>query len=90
MSESDCESEKDNVSLSSEPLSMSQGTDQNHAGEESTGSLTIAKAETRAVNRSKVMVLLVIAIAAAACGTATYFFTSAEEKDNFHRQVRKD
>jgi hypothetical protein len=33
---------------------------------------------------------LVIAIAATACGAATYFFTSAEEEDSFHSEVRKD
>jgi glycerol uptake facilitator-like aquaporin len=97
MSDSDdCENENEehkneNGSLSSESASLSSGTETNHTGGVSNdSSLSIARAETRAVNRSKVMVLLVIAIAAAACGTATYFFTSAEEEDNFHSEVSKE
>jgi hypothetical protein len=85
------EHEKDYQSLSSESASLSAGTDTNHTGEVSNdSSISIARAETKAVNRSKIVVLVVIAIAAAACGTATYFFTRSEEEDDFHSQVRRD
>jgi hypothetical protein len=78
-------------SYSSESASLSGGTETNHTGEVSNdSSLSIARAETKAVNRSKIVVLVVIAIAAAACGAATYFFTKSEEEDDFHSQVRWD
>jgi hypothetical protein len=82
--------EGDNRSLSSESASLSAGTDTNHTGEVSNdSSISIARAETKAVNRSKIVVLAVIAIAATACGAATYFFTKSEEEDDFHSQVRR-
>jgi hypothetical protein len=85
------EHEKDNQSLSSESASLSAGTDTNHTGEVSNdSSISIARAETKAVNRSKIIVLAVIAIAATACGAATYFFTKSEEEDDFHSQVRRE
>jgi hypothetical protein len=87
------EHEKDNRSLSSESASLSSGTgtDTNHTGEVSNASsISITRAETKAVNRSKIIVLAVIAIAATACGAATYFFTKSEEEDDFHSQVRRD
>jgi hypothetical protein len=81
----------DHQSLSSESASLSAGTDTNHTGEVSNdSSLSIARAETKAVNRTKIIVLVVIAIAAAACGAATYLFTKSEEEDDFHSQVRRD
>jgi hypothetical protein len=85
--------EGDNRSLSSESASLSSGTgtDTNHTGEVSNASsISITRAETKAVNRSKIIVLAVIAIAATACGAATYFFTKSEEEDDFHSQVRRD
>jgi hypothetical protein len=87
------EHEKDNRSLSSESASLSSGTgtDTNHTGEVSNASsISITRAETKAVNRSKIIVLAVIAVAATACGAATYFFTKSEEEDDFHSQVRRD
>jgi hypothetical protein len=81
----------DHQSLSSESASLSAGTDTNHTGEVSNdSSLSIARAETKAVNRTKIIVLVVIAIAATACGAATYLFTKSEEEDDFHSQVRRD
>jgi hypothetical protein len=83
--------ERDHQSLSSESASLSSGTETNHTGGVSNdSSISLARAETKAVNRSKIIVLLVIAIAATACGTATYFFTKSEEEDDFHSQVRRD
>jgi hypothetical protein len=87
------EHEKENRSLSSESASLSSGTgtETNHTGVVSNdSSISIARAETKAVNRSKIVVLVVIAIAATACGAATYFFTKSEEEDDFHSQVRRD
>jgi hypothetical protein len=82
--------ERDHQSSSSESASVSAGTETNNTGEVSNdSSLSIARAETRAVNRSKIVVLVVIAIAATACGAATYFFTKSEEEDDFHSQVRR-
>jgi hypothetical protein len=85
--------ERDHQSLSSDSASLSSGTgtETNNTGEVSNdSSISIARAETKAVNRSKIVVLVVIAIAATACGAATYFFTKSEEEDDFHSQVRRD
>jgi hypothetical protein len=83
--------DRDHQSQSSESASLSGGTDTNHTGEVSNdSSISIARAETKAVNRTKIVVLAVIAIAATACGAATYFFTKSEEEDDFHIQVRRD
>jgi hypothetical protein len=86
------EFENDNQeSLSAESASLSAGTETNHTGGVSkASSLNIARAETKAVNRSKVVVLVVIAIAATAFGRATYLFTKDEEEDDFRSQVSKD
>ena len=60
-----------------------------HASDQSTtSSLSLAKAESRMVSRSKMIVLLVIALAAAACGISTYWFTKAGEEEKFRLQVR--
>jgi hypothetical protein len=48
----------------------------------------IAQDETSAVNRSKIVVYLVLLVTAAAVGTATYFFVSKEEHDDFETEVR--
>jgi hypothetical protein len=48
----------------------------------------IAQDETSAVNRSKILVYLVLLITATAVGTATYFFLSKEEHDDFESEVR--
>lgn len=87
----DTMSDNDENEQSSESASLSSGTESNHTGGVSNASsISLARAETNAVNRSKIVVLAVIAIAAAACGAATYFFTKSEEEDDFHSQVRRD
>jgi hypothetical protein len=87
----DTMSDNDENEQSSESASLSSGTESNHTGGVSNASsISLARAETNAVNRSKIVVLAVIAIAAAACGAATYFFTKSEEEDDFHTQVRRD
>jgi hypothetical protein len=40
------------------------------------------------VNRSKLVVYLALLIAAAAMGTATYFYMAIEEQDDFESEVR--
>lgn len=45
------------------------------------------KQETKAVNRSKVLVYVALALAAAAVGALTYYFTSREEAQDFQDSV---
>jgi p-aminobenzoyl-glutamate transporter AbgT len=75
----------------SEPKSFSTTTDTNNpARDQSTSSdETLAKQETKAVIRSKWVVLAVIFVAAVACATATYFFVKKEENQRFESQVSK-
>jgi hypothetical protein len=47
----------------------------------------LAHQETKAVNRSKSLVYLVLLVAAAAAATATYFFLAIEEQDDFESEV---
>jgi hypothetical protein len=85
--------ENEPSSSSSNFASLSSTTQTNNTGNDTQGSndssLSLAREETNAVNRSKVLVLAVIAIAATACGTATYLFTTSGEKDDFSSAVRQ-
>jgi hypothetical protein len=47
----------------------------------------LAHQETKAVNRSKSLVYLVLLVAAAAAATATYFFLAIEEQNDFETEV---
>jgi hypothetical protein len=47
----------------------------------------LAQKETTAVNRSKLLVYLVLALAATGVGYATYYFLSEGEQDDFEVQV---
>jgi uncharacterized protein HemX len=47
----------------------------------------MAQHETNAVNRSKILVYLVLLVAAAAAATATYFLLSIEEQNDFESEV---
>jgi hypothetical protein len=47
----------------------------------------LAHKETQAVNRSKLLVYLVLFLAASAAGTATYFFLTEGENSDFEVQV---
>jgi hypothetical protein len=67
-------------------LTETSGKDSSTSGTSSESS--IAHDETSAVNRSKVLVYLVLLITAAAVGTATYFFVAKEEQDDFESEVR--
>jgi uncharacterized membrane protein YvbJ len=46
--------------------------------------------ETKAVNRSKIVVYTAILVAATAVGIATYFLMHLAEVDSFHNAVSKD
>lgn len=71
------------VDSSSASESQTSGRDQqSRISEES-----IARSETRRVTRSKYLVAFVIFVAAAAVGTATFFFTQTEENDDFESEV---
>ena len=59
-------------------------------GESSSESSTLARAETTAVNRSKMLVLLVLSVAAVGVGVATYIFATTTEQNDFKQQVRGD
>jgi hypothetical protein len=54
----------------------------------SNSSTSLARSETRRVTRSKMVVLLVISLAASAFGILTYFFVQGEETNNFEAAVR--
>jgi uncharacterized protein HemX len=52
-----------------------------------TTEISIARAETKFVKRSKWVVYLVLLLAAGAMGTATYIFTSNQEENQFEHDV---
>jgi hypothetical protein len=54
---------------------------------DSSSATPIGQHETKAVNRSKILVYLVLLVAAAAAGTATFFLMSIEEQDDFESEV---
>jgi hypothetical protein len=56
--------------------------------ETSSGSFSLAKAQSRAVCASKVLVLAVIFIAAIVCGITTYKEVRSRETDDFTEEVR--
>ena len=74
-------------SSSSSILTSTENTG-HQTDQSSTSSFSLARAESRMVQRSKMLVFLAIAFAAAGCGIATYFFTKASEEEIFRRQVR--
>jgi hypothetical protein len=78
-------------SMSSDEGAMSDehSTIESNAKEASTSSnaTPLGQHETKAVNRSKSLVYLVLLVAATAADTATYFFLSVEEQDNFESEV---
>jgi len=73
-------------SNSTTSFGTSKGGKQGESTEESS---TLAKAETRAVNRSKMLVLAVLFMAATAVGAATYVFAQNSEQKDFQQQVRQ-
>jgi hypothetical protein len=73
-----------------EAMSDEHSSTETSAKEASTSSHAspiIGQQETKAVNRSKSLVYLVLLVVAAASGTATYFFLSVEEQDDFEFEV---
>ena len=62
-------------------------TTNNKDSTQTSESSTLAKAETRAVNRTKLLVLAVLSIAAMGVGFATYWFTRQSETHEFENKV---
>jgi len=65
------------------------GDNTTKGGESSSESSTLAKQETRAVARSKMLVLLVLLLAAIGTGIATYIFAHNTETKEFESKVSK-
>jgi hypothetical protein len=72
----------------SDEHSMSETSAKDSVASATSNESVIAQDETAAVNRSKFAVYLVLLVTAAAVGTATYFFVSKEEHDDFESEVR--
>jgi hypothetical protein len=78
------------MSSDEEAMSDEHSATETSAKEASTSSSAtpvIGQQETKAVNRSKSLVYLVLLVAAAAAATATYLFLSAEEQGDFESEV---
>ena len=54
----------------------------------STDNVPLAQKETRMVNYSKVLVVVVILVMASAIGLVTYQYVSSQEENGFKKQVR--
>lgn len=78
----------DNIDGNQENEGSSESTDNHEVVAEKIGE-KVAQAETQAVLRSKVIVYLVLILAAAVIGTTTYYIAAKHERDVFHSQVRK-
>jgi hypothetical protein len=72
----------------SDEHSMTETSNKDSVASSTSNESVIAQDETSAVNRSKFIVYLVLLVTAAAVGTATYFFMSKEEHDEFESEVR--
>jgi hypothetical protein len=74
--------------MSDEHSSTTETSARDGAASITSGGTPIGQHETKAVNRSKFIVYLVLFVAAAAASTATYFFMAIEEQDDFESEVR--
>jgi hypothetical protein len=81
------EESSDEEAMSDEHSMTETSGKESHASSTS-GELSIGRQETKAVNRSKLVVYLALLVAAAAMGTATYFYMAMEEQDDFESEVR--
>jgi hypothetical protein len=63
------------------------GEESSSSNERSDLSPALAAKETRQVNRSKILVYLVLLVSAVTVGYFTYYFLSQEEENNFETQV---
>lgn len=83
------ESHEDSDShLDHSTTSFKSSTKNGGADNSSEESSSLAKAETRAVNRTKLLVLLVLFAAASAVGVATYLYAANTEQKQFEEKVR--
>ena len=76
--------------MSSEASSQSEEdpTTSNHTQSSSSNQeVELSRNETQAVKRGKLVVYLVLAIAAAAMGAVTYVLTYNDEKDDYQKDV---
>jgi len=83
--ESEASSSKDSSSKDSSSCS-DPTTTHNSVKSDGTKSAPLTAQETKAVNRSKILVYLALLLAAGAVGALTYFFTSREEQQDFERE----
>jgi hypothetical protein len=90
----DCFSVDDNSASSDSSSSINRSQSKGSSGNDETGTgsdsleFDIAQNESKAVYRSKLLVLTVIGTAAASFGAATYIFTRDNEQGDFEQQVR--
>ena len=82
----DVESPKPRVS--SDPSTTSEGQSADRPASE-TDSDKARRFDGSAVKRSKLIVYLVILLAAAGIGTTSYFLALDEDNEDFHHEVRK-
>lgn len=83
------ESEHQSVSDGSNGFSSSGNTPTNVSeSEDDNGATRLGRNETKNVNRSKILVYLVLLMAAIIVGFATYFFLAKGEEATFEQQVR--
>lgn len=81
----------DGSSESSSSKSVETSTENSgFATNRSTSSFSLAKEETRVVFRIKILVLIVIGVAALTCGIWTYVFVTSSEHELFRQKVRCD
>jgi len=74
-------------SVSSENVSTTESKTDGNKDDSTQSSFSLARAETLAVKRSKLLVLAVIAIAAAVMGALVWFLIDNEEIQSFNAEV---
>ena len=68
---------------------LTRGSKNSKSAQENTSeSSTLAKQETILVQRTKMLVIFVLCLAACAVGVATFIFTSNSERKDFESKVR--
>jgi uncharacterized protein HemX len=88
MIDPDTLSSGNSLMMEEESSENSTTEDRSTAHEESIGEAPLAAKESSMVNRSKLLVCLVLFLSTAAVGAATYCFTAKQQEDDFETQVR--
>lgn len=65
----------------------SDSSDHDHSIHSTASSTSPFKEESRVISRYKLLTLIAITIAAAACGIASYFIVAGRQEDNFNLEV---